>query len=386
MTRVESTPEAPATLTDTSDGASTRVEGDRDRRRFARGRGLWIGAGATVVVVTAVAVLVATGAFSKAGAGPSAPTLPPPAPQSAPAGEVAMGHNVPSPFVLVYQGHDYLYSGGHGPGLTPNVPVSDVSTLATLPQPTDAMPTLPPGTSDWIWTVDVIKASSGFAMWYTAQDLSKLNPAGVADQCLWSATASNPLGPFTPSASPTVCQQWGSIDPRTTTGADGSRYLVWKSDLNADHATSIPTTIWEQRLAPDGTTLLGTPWRIATSTQPWEAGLAESPDLVDLDGAYYLFFAGNSSRSADNGIGVMPCAGIRGPCTDSRTTPLVASNSQGEGPGEESLFQQHGVTWLLYSPNAVFGRYLYRPLAVARVALGRHGPYIAAFNGAVPGR
>lgn len=232
----------------------------------------------------------------------------------------------------------------------------------------------------------MFKASSGFVMWFTVQDLSRLNPLGVPNQCLWSATASSPLGPFTPSASPTVCQQWGSIDPRTTTAPDGTRYLVWKSDLNSDHGVSVHTTIWEQQLAPDGTTLVGTAWQIAIATQPWEQGLVESPDLVDMGDAYYLFFAGNSSLNAANGIGVMPCAGIRGPCTDSRSTPLVASNSQGQGPGEESLYQQNGVTWLLYSPNAIFGQYLYRPLAVARVAIGPHGPYVAAFNGAVPGR
>jgi hypothetical protein len=81
----------------------------------------------------------------------------------------------------------------------------------------------------------------------------------------------------------------------------------------------------------------------------------------------------------------MTCSSIQGPCRDTRTTPFISSNTQGRGPGEESLYQQNGVTWLLYSPNAIFGPYLYRPLAVARVAVGANGPYVATFDGAVPG-
>jgi hypothetical protein len=79
------------------------------------------------------------------------------------------------------------------------------------------------------------------------------------------------------------------------------------------------------------------------------------------------------------------CQGPQGPCSDTARAPFLASNSQGRGPGEESLYQQDGVTWLLYSPNAVFGSYLYRPLAVARVSDGPHGPYLSTFGGAVPG-
>ena len=79
------------------------------------------------------------------------------------------------------------------------------------------------------------------------------------------------------------------------------------------------------------------------------------------------------------------CQGPEGPCADATPAPFLTSNPQGQGPGEESLYQQGGVTWLLYSPNAVYGRYLYRPLAVARVAVGPAGPYVSTFGGAVPG-
>jgi hypothetical protein len=345
----------------------------RRRKRTKRSRSLWLGSGAVVVVVVGVAVWLSTGSG------------PPPASAAKPAGLVVDGLNMPSPFVYADGSQDYLYTGGYNNDTPPHVPVRQVSSLANLPAPTDALPTLPPGSGGWIWTVDVTKAASGYAMWMTTQYPAKLNPSGVPNQCITNATSASPLGPFTPAGGPVICQRWGSIDPRTVTAPDGTTYLIWKSDLNADHAAPAPTTIWEQRLAPDGVTLMGTAHQIGVSTQPWEQGLAESPDMVDLGGTYYLFFSGNSSESPHNGVGMMTCAGIQGPCRDTRTTPFLASNAQGRGPGEESLYQQNGDTWLLYSPNAIFGPYLYRPLAVARVAVGANGPYVASFDGVIPG-
>ena len=355
----------------------------RGRQRPRRGASpsgmLWVGGGAVVVVALAAALLLfSTGAFGSADP-------PPAAPAGAPAGLVVSTYDLPSPYVLVDGSSTYLYTGGIGVDDTPHVPVRPFSSLSHLPARSEAMPALPRWSWGWIWTVDVVKAATGYAMWFTTQDPAVLNPGGVADQCIGNATSSSPTGPFTPSAVPVICQTWGSIDPRITTAPDGTMWLIWKSDLNADHRALIPTTIWEQQLAPNGITLLGTPHQIATSTQPWEGGLAESPDMVDLGGTYYLFFSGNSSLSPSNGVGMMTCDGIEGPCHDTRSAPLIASNSQGQGPGEESLFQQDGITWLLYSPNAIFGKYLFRPMAVARVAVGPSGPYVAQFDGAVPG-
>ncbi len=361
---------------------TTRAEPRRARGRAGRARRWGVAGGVVGVAVAGVVVaLVAAGAVSVA-------TPPPAAPAGAPAGLVVLHHNMPSPYVMVDGSSDYLYTGGYGPGIAPHVPVRPFTTLAnitTAPR-TDAMPTLPPGSWGWIWTVDVHPAASGYAMWFTTQYPAVRNPGGVAKQCIGNATSTSPLGPFTPSAGPVICQQWGSIDPRVVVAPGGTRYLVWKSDTNADRTAVIPTSIWEQQLAPDGVTLVGTAHRIATATQPWEGALAESPDMVDLGGTYYLFFSGNSSLDPHNGVGMMTCASIQGPCTDSRPAAFIGSNRQGRGPGEESLFQQSGNTWLLYSPNAIFGPNFYRPLAVARVAVGPHGPYVATFAGAVPGR
>jgi hypothetical protein len=162
--------------------------------------------------------------------------------------------------------------------------------------------------------------------------------------------------------------------------------MIWKSDTNADHSQVIPTTIWSQRLGPTGSTLLGKPTQIAQATQPWEQGLIEAPDLVQSGTKYYLFFSGASSEQSWAGIGYQTCKGPLGPCTDARTTPFLTGNSQGQGPSEESLFTRNGVTWLMYTPTAIYHPFQYPYLAVARVAFGPQGPYLAQFDGAMPGK
>jgi beta-xylosidase len=257
----------------------------------------------------------------------------------------------------------------------------------TLPSPTDTMPKLPSWSWGWIWAPDVVKISDHhYVMWFSSEDVHRTNPDGVDSQCIGNATSDSPLGPFTPGAAPVICQKWGSIDPRSFTTTNGTRYMIWKSDTNADHSQVTPTTIWSQRLGPTGTTLLGKPAQIAQATQPWEQGLIEAPDLVQSGTKYYLFFSGASSEQSWAGIGYQTCKGPLGPCTDARTTPFLTGNSQGQGPSEESLFTRNGVTWLMYTPTAIYHPFQYPYLAVARVAFGPQGPYLAQFDGEMPGK
>ena len=377
MTQLDARPgDAPAPQ-DGGPEQATRAE----RRRAARSRrrrttGLMAGVVALVMVV-AVVVVASGAAHSGVGAQP--------APADAPAGLVLTGRSMPDPFVLVVGSSTYLYTGGYGPGAAPHLPVREFTDLEHVGDPTDAMPTLPSWSWGWIWTVDVDQTPGGYVMWFTSKSTTRKDPNGALSQCIGEATSTSPLGPFVAAPQPVICSQWGSIDPRMFTDTDGQRYLIWKSDTNADHTQFIPTPILSQKLAADGTTLVGSPVQIAVSSQRWEQGLIESPDLRVLGGRYYLFFSGNQATTPSNGIGMATCQGPQGPCSDTARAPFLASNSQGRGPGEESLYQQDGVTWLLYSPNAVFGSYLYRPLAVARVSDGPHGPYLSTFGGAVPG-
>jgi Glycosyl hydrolases family 43 len=367
---------------------ATRVERRADRDRSKRKRRWWIGAVVAVVVGVVAATAVVVGVRSKA-APPAAPPkplpLPPAASASAPATIFSQGELVSDPTVMVDGGHNYLYGTGGAKYVRPHVPVRVMNGTTTLTQATDAMPTLPTWSWGWIWAPDVAKAGNHYVMWFTTQDIHRTNPDGLDSQCIGNATSDSPLGPFTPGPAPVICQRWGDIDPRTFTDADGSHWLLWKSDTNADHTQVLPTTIWSQRLADNGTTLLGKRIQIAVATQPWEQALIEAPDMVLSGGKYYLFFSGASSAVSWAGIGYETCKGVRGPCTDTRTAPFLASNAQGNGPSEESLFTQNGVTWLMYTPTAIYQPFQYPYLAIARVAFGPTGPYLAAFDGKNPG-
>ncbi|MGH9097082.1 MAG: hypothetical protein ACRDWB_06630, partial [Acidimicrobiales bacterium] len=73
----------------------------------------------------------------------------------------------------------------------------------------------------------------------------------------------------------------------------------------------------------------------------------------------------------------------RGPCTGVGTQPLIDSNAQGVGPGEETVFQTSGSsagpsTWVLYNPwHADDPFHWFRTVVAARIGWSTAGPYIA---------
>jgi hypothetical protein len=308
----------------------------------------------------------------------SADLNPPPAPSSALEEVLPLKSNMTDPFVLTGPNLDYVYTGAAG-FTAPHVPVRPFKVLGQWGPRQDALPTLPAWAEPWIWTPDVHRTPTGYVMWYAALDKNKILPNGQDAKCIGQATATNPLGPFTPTSDqPVICQQWGSIDPRTFTDADGQSYLLWKADNNAAWGLKLPTAIWSQRLASDGTTLEGQPVQLVTSQAGWEHGLMEAPDMVLHDGTYYVFF----SSWRESGVGVFTCTGPMGPCTDRYEGPFIGANLQGVAPGEESLFTQGGATWIIFSP---YSTGFAAPVAVARVAFGLDGPYVAEADGATPG-
>jgi len=315
---------------------------------------------------------------------------PPPAPSYA-EGRLVPPYDtpIPDPAVLVGSTLDYLYTSAAGM-TPPNIPVRSFRDVEHLGPELDALPTLPPWTRGGTWAPDVRYAEGRYVMWFSAPDVHDLLLTGHPAKCLGVAVAGSPLGPFVPGATPVLCGPAGSIDPRTFVAPDGQLWLYWKADTNAawgqaqnpDLTGNMPTTLWAQRLAADDVTLIGQPQEILVATRPFEHKLIEAPDMVDHDGHYYLFFSTNPSYQDSDGIAVAFCRGPAGPCQEPYGGPLLGSNTLGLGPGEESLFTQDGETWVLFSPT---GTGFFRQMAVARVAFGPHGPYIAEFAGRVPG-
>ena len=96
--------------------------------------------------------------------------------------------------------------------------------------------------------------------------------------------------------------------------------------------------------------LLGSPTAIFGPDETWQGSIVEAPQLVLVQGAYYLFYSGGWFNQPSYAIGVARCAGPLGPCDDTSTTPLLGSNVQGWGPGEESVFTNDAGIWMVYTP------------------------------------
>ncbi|HXY28732.1 MAG TPA: family 43 glycosylhydrolase, partial [Acidimicrobiales bacterium] len=315
---------------------------------------------------------------------------PPPAPSYA-EGRVVPPYDVamPDPDVMVGGHSDYLYTGAGDSG-PPNISVRAFTDLEHLGAEVDAMPALPPWTNGWTWAPDVRHVDGRYVMWFAAADVDDVLSTGEPAKCIGVAVARSPLGPFLVGRQPAICGTWGSIDPRTFVAPDGQLWLDWKADVNAawgpsqdpDEPQNNPTVLWAQRLAPNGMTLEGPRHELLAATRPWEHKLIEAPDMVYAEGRYYVFFSANPSYQDGDGIGVATCRGPAGPCEEPYAGPILGSSPLGLGPGEESLFTQGGVTWLLFSPT---GTHWYRQIAVARIAFSPSGPYVSTFDGAVPG-
>jgi hypothetical protein len=267
-----------------------------------------------------------------------------------------------------------------------NVPVL-VGRPGAWSAPVDALPTPPPwalsvtrdGTT---WQPEVHRFGSRYVLYYSG--LVKGTRPDV--HCLGTAVSATLIGPYTPMVKPIVCQrkEGGDIDGQVvvdTTTSDRRTYLVWKSDNNSSrgHGTDL---IWSQPLATDGLSVVGSPTVIYGTDQApkWADPIVEAPQMETSPfGGWWLFYSGGGGFTEPNyAMGVARCQSISGPCTPVGTQPLIKSNEQGSGVGEESFFRSAGSDWLLYSPwHSGIAYDWFRPIAAARIGWTPGGPYVA---------
>ena len=95
------------------------------------------------------------------------------------------------------------------------------------------------------WAPSVLQRGSTFVLYYSAV----YTPTG--QQCISEAVATQPQGPYVDNSTlPLMCQTalGGSIDPTPFVDANGTPYLVWKSQGGSGQ----PPTLWSQQLTADG--------------------------------------------------------------------------------------------------------------------------------------
>jgi beta-xylosidase len=159
--------------------------------------------------------------------------------------------------------------------------------------------------------------------------------------CISRAVSFGPEGPFVDrSASPFLCQSGGSIDPSPFVAADGSAWLLWKAE---QFYAGGRRTIYSQRLAPDGMSLVGPAVPLLSSGQGWERGVVEGPSMVSAGGRHLLFYSGGDWNSAGYAVGYAECAGPAGPCLQPLDRALFTGGDGLSGVGgQEPFVDLHG--------------------------------------------
>jgi hypothetical protein len=262
----------------------------------------------------------------------------------------ADGRDAPDPFLLEDEGRWVLYTTQVG---LANIPVSTTPDLAAWSTPTDALPRLP-AWAEWghTWAPGVVRRPGGFVLYFAARSRA------TGRQCIGAATSTSATGPFTTtSPEPLVCQPelGGSIDPHPFVDADGTTYLLWKADGNAIGARS---TLFSQRLRPDGLALEGQPTPLLDNDAAWEEPLIENPAFVLLGGRYVLLYSGGWWESDGYATGYATCDSPLGPCAKVTTkSPLHPSDGEVAGPGGACVIAgPAGDMWLAHhawTPGAI---------------------------------
>jgi putative cell wall-binding protein len=251
--------------------------------------------------------------------------------------------DAPDPTILASGGRWYAYSTESN-GV--RLPVRSSSDLTDWSETTEAMPVL----ASWIrpghnWAPSVVEVGGAFVAWYSAQE----DASGL--ECLSRAVSSStPLGPFVDEgAEPALCQRslGGSIDPDVFVDADGSKWLLWKSDENE---MGQPSRLWIAQLSDDATSIVGSPTVVLSQTVSWENPTIEQPSIVRQGFTYYLFYSGGWWESSGYGMGYATATSLLGPYTKQTTRgPWVGTTTGAAGPGGLATFRgPDGALWAAY--------------------------------------
>ncbi len=232
------------------------------------------------LVLAPVIVLLAAFAAGPAAAAISAPRL-------------LINQDFPDPDVVKTAGGYFAFSTTTGSG---RIPVATASAPDGPWRITgDALGAVPAWAKPdgGFWAPDVTQLPDGtFALYFSGARTTD------GEMCLGVATASKAAGPYTPVGDqPLVCapEDHGDIDPQTFVDADGTRYLLYKSDGGA---TGAPAAIWTQKLQADGRTLAGQRTELLRADLNAEKAVVEAPSVVKTASRFLLFYSADTFQSS----------------------------------------------------------------------------------------
>jgi arabinan endo-1,5-alpha-L-arabinosidase len=192
------------------------------------------------------------------------------------------------------------------------------------------------------WAPEIHAVGTHFVVYFSAMSST------TGEHSIGAATATSPLGPFTDIGQPLIVDaSVGLIDASEINAANGTSYVLWKTDGNS---IGEPTPIHAQPLSADGTALAtgSSPTTLITNDQPWEGAVTEAPWMVENGGTYYLFYSGNSYANASYAVGVASGPSPLGPFTKA-AAPIVSTGGAWVGPGHCSVLDTPaGDTYMVY--------------------------------------
>jgi hypothetical protein len=199
----------------------------------------------------------------------------------------------------------------------------------------NALANLPPwAEAGSVWAPATLDRSPFAVMYYTVRE------KGTSRQCLSVAVSSSPGGPYLDgSQAPMECGESGAIDPSPFIAADGTPYLLYKTER--------PARIWSRPLTPDGRAFAGPPSLMLQPSQRWEGGNVEAPSMLRRGNDYWLFYSGNDWNGRSYAEGMARCFGPTGPCGAVPGNPVLASFGSAAGPGGAEVFTTANGEWRL---------------------------------------
>ena len=230
----------------------------------------------------------------------------------------------------------------------------------------DALPTVPAWTvPDYQWAPSVWARPDGrFVLYYATPAthpidcIAKITTPGCVEtihgpntaMCISRATSTDPAGPFVDDSSfPFICPyaHGGAIDPSVYVRADGTPWLLWKSDGDC---CDQPTFVYSQQLSPDGLSTVGPPHLLIGATQAWEGGLVEAPSMIKEGSVYWLFYSANLWGTPNYSIGIAACTTVTGPCAKplDRAWHTSTNSADGQGYGGSEFFQTGDLIWMVH--------------------------------------
>ncbi|WP_262383945.1 family 43 glycosylhydrolase [Hymenobacter lutimineralis] len=192
----------------------------------------------------------------------------------------------------------------------------------------------------YFWAPEISQEGAKTYVFYTAHKRGGNLAVGVA-------SADNPAGPYTDHG-PLVGQPDGSIDGFPMRDEKGQLYLIWKEDGNS---VQQPTPIWAQRLNDTRTALVGEKQELfRNDPSTWEGNLVEGVSIVQHQGYFYAFYAGNGccGRGCTYATGVARAKNLLGPWEKYARNPILINNDTWKCPGHGTAVEHQGRWYMLH--------------------------------------